>query len=257
MTPANTAPELDLTSPGRRNRLTVGFRSLLVIPQTIAVTVLGLVASAAIFVGWFAALATGRIPTWAWTFTAQVTAYQARVSAYQYLLVDEYPPFAFTAPDVTNYPVQLDLPEQGRLSRVKVLFRIILAIPATIVFTALNWGWIACGFFIWLAVLITGRTPQPVLDAVSAMLRYQLRYNAWLNLLTDKRPKELFGDKNPTAERRSATRPLVPSPGGRRLLIAFIMVGVLAYLGYNITNTLVIQPMLQDALLQQMQHMPR
>lgn len=257
MMPANTAPDLDLTSPDRRNRLTVGFRSLLVIPQTIAVTVLGLIASAAIFVGWFAALATGRIPTWAWTFTAQVTAYQVRVSAYQYLLVDEYPPFAFTAPDVTNYPVQLDLPEQGRLSRVKVLFRIILAIPATIVFTTLNWGWIACGFFIWLAVLITGRTPQPVLDAVSAMLRYQLRYNAWLNLLTDKRPKELFGDKNPTAERHSATRPLILSRGGRRLLITFIVVGVLAYLSYNLTNTLVIQPMLQDALLQQMEHMPR
>lgn len=105
--------------------------------------VLNVIAGFAVFVSWFAALATGRMPTWAWTFVARVTEYQARVSAYQCLLVDEYPPFAFSSPDVTNYPVQLDLPEQGRLSRIKVLFRLILAIPAIIVITALNWGWTA------------------------------------------------------------------------------------------------------------------
>lgn len=258
MLPANTALELDLDNPASQRRVTVAFRTLLALPQSIAAVALNIAAGFVVFLGWFVALATGRMPTWAWTFTAHVVAYQARVSAYRYLLVDQYPPFAFTAPDVRTYPVQLDMPEQGRLSRIKVLFRIILGIPANLMITALTWGWLACGFFVWLAVLITGRAPESVFNAVSTMLRYQLRFNAWFNLLTDKYPRGLFGDKDPTAvEERSTTRPLILSQGGRRLLITFIVVGVLAYLGYSLTNTFVLQPMLQDAILQQAQHIPR
>lgn len=198
MTAANTAVQLErLETPETRNRLTVFFRGLLVIPQTIACLALNIAFFFVMFVGWFAALATGRLPNWAWTFSTHVVAYEARVQAYQTLLVDQYPPFAFTSPAATNYPVRLDMPEQGRLSRVKVFFRFFMLIPTSFVMLALNWGWIACGFFVWLSILITGRTPRPVLDTASAMLRYLTRVNAFCAMLTDKYPTELFGDNNP------------------------------------------------------------
>lgn len=249
MTAANTAVQLELDSPEERNRVTVAFRGLLLIPQAIVNFALSIAAAFALFLGWFAALATGRLPNWVRTYVAHLTAYQARVSAYQFLLVDQYPPFAFTSPAVRAYPVQLDLPEPGRLSRAKVLFRFILAIPVSFVILALNYGWVVCGFFVWLSVLITGRTPKPAFDAISAMLRYLTRLNAWLGMLTEQYPRELFGDKYPeVVEQRSATRPLVLSRGGRRLLIAMIVLGALSYVAYTVTNDIMI--------IQQMQHMP-
>lgn len=101
--------------------------------------------------GWFAALVTGRMPVWAFTFTSGYVAYQARVQAYLYLLTDQYPPFSWTAP---HYPVQLDMPERGRLGRLAVLLRFVLAIPTVVMIGALTWGWNVVGFSVRLVMLL-------------------------------------------------------------------------------------------------------
>lgn len=249
MTPANTAVELELESPGRRNRATVAFRALLALPQSITAYVLSLAASGVVIVGWFAALVTGYLPDWARTFVADCVAYQARVMAYRYLLVDQYPPFAFTSSADTSYPVQLDMPAKGRLDRGAVAVRLFMSIPAGTLLHALLFGWLVVGLFVWLAVLIIGRTPQSVFDAVSAMLRYQARFNAWFYMLTDAYPKELFGDKQPTTVQRSATRPLIFSAGGRRLMITLAVVGAVAYVGYIVANHFSVLPAMVPRLV--------
>ena len=77
-----------------RNRLTVGFRFILVIPQLIVLSVLGLVAFLAVVIAFFAVLFTGRWPEGLRTFVVGVMRWSTRVNAYFYLLTDEYPPFS-------------------------------------------------------------------------------------------------------------------------------------------------------------------
>ena len=77
-----------------RNRLTVAFRLILVIPQLIVLSVLGLVAFLAFVIAFFAVLFTGRWPEGLRTFVVGVLRWSTRVSAYLYLLTDEYPPFS-------------------------------------------------------------------------------------------------------------------------------------------------------------------
>ena len=77
-----------------RNRLTVGFRFILVIPQLIVLSVLGLLAFLVFVLAFFAVLFTGRWPEGLRTFVVGVMRWSTRVTAYFYLLTDEYPPFS-------------------------------------------------------------------------------------------------------------------------------------------------------------------
>jgi hypothetical protein len=79
-----------------RNRLTVGFRLILAIPQLIVLFVLWIAATVVFIIGFFAVLFTGKWPVGLQQFAIKVFQYQVRVEAYLFLVVDEYPPFALT-----------------------------------------------------------------------------------------------------------------------------------------------------------------
>ena len=79
-----------------RNRLTVGFRFILAIPQLIVLFVLMLALAIVLIIGFFAVLFTAHWPEGLRMFAINVYQYQLRVSAYVLLVVDEYPPFALT-----------------------------------------------------------------------------------------------------------------------------------------------------------------
>jgi hypothetical protein len=78
-----------------RNRLTVGFRIILAIPQLIVIAVLWFAGAVVIFIAFFAVLFTGRWPEGMRNFVMNVFGWWLRVEAYLLLLTDEYPPFAF------------------------------------------------------------------------------------------------------------------------------------------------------------------
>jgi hypothetical protein len=78
-----------------RNRLTVGFRIILAIPQLIVISVLWFASTVVTFVAAFAVLFTGRWPTGMRDFVVNVFKWWLRVEAYILLLTDAYPPFAF------------------------------------------------------------------------------------------------------------------------------------------------------------------
>jgi hypothetical protein len=77
-----------------RNRLTVALRFLWVIPIGIFLWVMAIVASVVVVVGFFAVLFTGKWPEGMRRFLVGTARLSTRVSAYGYLLVDEYPPFS-------------------------------------------------------------------------------------------------------------------------------------------------------------------
>ena len=225
-------PVLDIFPPERERRWTVLLRLLLLIPQGIVVALLSIVAAIVVFIGWFGALFLGRLPEFAVSYLSRYLAYETRVEGYGMLLVDRYPPFAFDAPD---YPVRIEV-RPGQLNRFAVFFRLLLVIPAGIVQAVIYSGWTVCCFFIWVVVLVLGRMPQAAFQAVASVLRFKLRVEAYMYLLTSAYPKRLLGDQpgrdfDPAWGTASATRPLVLAGPGQALLVVFIVFGVLAQIG--------------------------
>lgn len=80
-----------------RQRLTVAFRIVLVIPQQVVLYFVNLAALVVLVIGWFAVLVAGRWPTGLRTFVTGWMRWTFRVNGYTWLIVDEYPPFGFQA----------------------------------------------------------------------------------------------------------------------------------------------------------------
>jgi hypothetical protein len=238
-------------------RVTVGFRIILAIPHLLYLVLLSIVGTFAAVAAWVAAVVTGRMPDGLGDFLGRIVQYATRVNAYVYLLTDKYPPFSL---DDTSYPVSVLLPPRGRLNRAAVLFRLVLAIPAGLLFQLVSSGVQPAMVLIWLIVLVAGRMPTPAFEAVAAFLRFETRLYAWLLMLTSEYPGGLFGDQPstaspdgpgpepaPAAMQAAPTAPSLPPPpppplpppptagpritrlvlskAGKRLLVVFIVLG--------------------------------
>ena len=81
---------------GPRDRLTVGFRLLFLIPHALVLFFLLCAWWVTTIIAWFAILVTGSYPAGLYEFGAGVLRWLIRVEAYGLLLVDEYPPFSMT-----------------------------------------------------------------------------------------------------------------------------------------------------------------
>lgn len=194
----------------RRNRLTTAFRLLLALPHLVLVGgpvagalswawrddsarhanwtadggALGLVAALAAVIAWFAIVFTGRHPVGLWTLAAFYLRWRVRAIAYTALLRDEYPPFGDG-----EYPVSLVLarPTMPR-DRLGVGFRLILAIPQLIALWAISIAWALTTAVAWLSILVTGRYPSALYQFAVGALRWNIRVEAYLLLLTDQYP---------------------------------------------------------------------
>ena len=98
MTPADPGGDpvrVDLSPQlENRNRLTVGLRFLWVLPAALFLMVVGIAAFFVLVAAFFAVLFTGRWPEGMRRFVIGASRLGVRVSAYWYLLVDDYPPFS-------------------------------------------------------------------------------------------------------------------------------------------------------------------
>lgn len=92
--PATEPALFAVSNPGERNRLTCGLRFIWIIPAAIVNAVILWIAEIVIFIGWFVVLFTGRWPEGMRNFVVGALRWNIRVSAYAFLLVDEYPPFS-------------------------------------------------------------------------------------------------------------------------------------------------------------------
>lgn len=86
--------EMRVAPPATRDRVSVGFRIFLLIPHIIILIFLGFAWLVTTIIAWFAILFTGLYPQSLYDFGVGVFRWQTRVTAYGYLLRDEYPPFA-------------------------------------------------------------------------------------------------------------------------------------------------------------------
>jgi len=233
-------PALDIPAPGRQRRWTVLLRWLLLLPQFVVVALLSVAAFFVTVAGWFAALVLGRLPEPIARFLGSVLAYQTRVAASETLLVDRYPPFAFDAP---GHPVRVEL-RRTPLNRLAVLFRLILMIPAAIVSGLAQSGWYAVSWVFWIIGVVLGRLPEPVFAATAAVVRYRMRFGAYVMMLTPAYPKGVLGDEPAPAdehasaavgapdlakESSSATRPLLLGTPAKLLVGLFLLLGLVGH----------------------------
>jgi Domain of unknown function (DUF4389) len=170
----------------QRSRLTTFFRLILVIPQIIVMAFYGFAAIVVVIIAWFALLFTGRWPQGMYDFVAGFFRYSTAVNGYCYLLTDVYPPFG---PDVDGYPVRLNIaPPKEKYNRLKVLFRIILAIPPYIISYAMSIVAQIGAFLAWFAIVALGRQPKGLQDMIVLGLSYQQRAYAYMALITEDWP---------------------------------------------------------------------
>ena len=207
--PGASAPVLvGFAGPARQNRGTVLFRAILAVPVLICLSFVRYAAWVVLVTGWLGALFTGRLPRYAASFLAAYQRWEVRTYAYLLLLTDAYPPFGFLDAD---YPVSVSI-GPGRLNRAAVLFRLLLVFPAWVVTTIL---WYGLGPIlmipVWLIVLVGGRMPQPLYEAIAACLRYWARTKAYWYMLTDVYPDGLFGD--PAGPAPGAAGPVFDAAG--------------------------------------------
>lgn len=201
--------DLEIDPPARQNRWKVGFRLVLAIPAFMLLSAffgtgwsqygssegeyqrVGLIVVAAVL-GWFFALARGRMPRGLRDLIAYGISYAAQVWSYLTLLTDRYPssdPLTAIGPlPARDDPIRLESSDDLQRNRLTVFFRLLLAIPHLIWLTL--WG--IAAFFAaignWFATLFTGTPPAGLHRFLSAYTRYQLHVSAYLNLIANPFP---------------------------------------------------------------------
>lgn len=199
---------LDVAEPVRQRRLGAAFRAVLVLPfALLAVTLVGVgggprlggysfyfslfaAVGAASFLGWFVAVALGRMPRGLRDLVLYCLAYTAQVEAYALFLTARFP----TAdPAIANVPpvdvaVPLRLDDDLRRSRVTVFFRPLLALPHVV--WSILWGSIVVLATIanWFVAVARGRPAEALHRFVSRFVRYQVHLNAFLYLAANPFP---------------------------------------------------------------------
>lgn len=200
--------EVTIPPPEQQPRLTIFFRGLLAFPALLVAGALagfaqggftyswiffgGGAAGAAALLGWFAALALGRMPTGLRDLAAYGLGYAAQFYAYAFLLTPRYPnsdPEGL-GPEwsLPNHPVRLELSDDGRRSRLTVLFRYLLTLPHIVWLTLWSVAASVAALLNWFVTLFRGRPAAPLHRFLAAFLHYNAQVSAFLYLVTNPFP---------------------------------------------------------------------
>jgi Domain of unknown function (DUF4389) len=181
----------------RRSRLTVFFRLPLTIPHLIWLTLWAALALLASIAQWFVTLFRGTPAAGLHRFLTAYLRYRLHVTAYLMLVGNPFPGFTGRA---GTYPLDLDVAGPERQNRWKTGFRIVLAIPAFLVDSALGGALFAAAVLTWFYALVKGSAPWGLRNLSAYALRYDAQTEAYLLLLTDAYPhaSPLEGEDTPT-----------------------------------------------------------
>lgn len=180
---------LVVTDDLHRSRLTVFFRLLLVIPHLIVLTLWGIVIWFVVVIAWVVSIFTGRVPDGLRNFIAMFLRYLTHVYAYLFLAANPYPGFTGDP----GYPVDVEIGPGGQMSRLTIIFRLFLAIPALIVLWVLGYVAEIVAFFAWFWALFAGKLHPGLRDVLTYYLRYNAQVFGYLALLTQRYPS--FSDE--------------------------------------------------------------
>ncbi len=177
----------------RRSRLTTFLRPIMALPHLLFAAAYMFAFYVVCIVAWFALMFTGRWPAGLYEFAGGFLRYLTRLSAYLYLGVDQYPPFS--GGEDNNYPVRVQIaPPLANYSRIKVFFRPVYAIVAIIIRYAMGIVLACASFVAWFVIVLTGRQPASLQNALRFALAYTAQADALIFLITETYPP--FGESD-------------------------------------------------------------
>lgn len=186
------------------NRLSTFFRIIVVIPWLIVAVIYSIAVLVTALIAWLAIIITGRYPQGLYDFNSGMLRFFARVNAFAYLQTDQWPPFGLGEEEA--YSVRAVIaPRAERQSRLKALFRLILALPLFIVSHAINLLVQGAFLLAWLTIVFRGYQPEGVHYILAFTIAWETRVGGYLLLLTDAYP--------PVGEdpQKQSTEALVPA----------------------------------------------
>jgi hypothetical protein len=159
---------------------------LLPIPHWIALFFVLIAAYCVVIVSWFAVLITGKYPEGMFNFVAGAFRWTNRVTAYSYLMTEEYPPFSLG--EEPQFPIRTHFQYPPKIARWRPLVQWLAAIPH---FVAL-W-FVAIGAFItfvisWFAILFTRTYPEGLYNFFAGYMRWNTRVLAYYLWMTEEYP---------------------------------------------------------------------
>ena len=170
-----------------RNRLTVFFRLIMIIPHAIVAMFYGIGAFVVVFFAWFAIVFTGRYPEGMYNFVAGYVRFAMRLNGYLFLVTDEFPPF--DGGEHPEYPIQVHIPPPPEsLSRLTTALRIFLLIPVYILYYVFSIWIQVVAIAIWFVAVFTGKTSEGLINAINFPMAFTARAYAYWLLLTDGFP---------------------------------------------------------------------
>lgn len=136
------------------------------------------------FLGWFAAIARGRMPRGMRDASVYAIGYGAQTTAYLLMLTDRYPDSTpdvrEPAPDRPTHPVAMRVDDDLVRPRLLVLFRLLLAVPH--LFWLALWAVpaAAAAVLAWLLALVLGRVPRFLHRFLAAFVRASSHLGAFV-----------------------------------------------------------------------------
>ena len=188
-----TAEQLPLAYPvqfgvdypqAERNRLTVAFRIVLVIPALIVLAVLNSTRALLFLPPLLLILFRNKYPRWWFDWNLELTRFLSRVNVYAALMDDRYP----STDEQQSVKLEIVYPDvRNELNRWLPLIKWFLALPHYFVLALLILTGVVCVLLAWFAILFTGRYPRGLFDFLVGVGRWNLRVMAYAFLLTTDR----------------------------------------------------------------------
>lgn len=181
--------QLEIDYPdGPLNRLSSFFRVIFILPVILVIAMIGDLLS---FPTLLMILFRQKYPRWWYDWNVALLNFSTRVTAYFFLLRDEYP----STDEEQAVHLVVPYPNvETELNRWLPLVKWILAIPHYIVSAFLGTVALIVLILAWFAILFTGRHPKGLFDFVVGVMRWSLRVQAYmLVLVTDRYPPFRIG----------------------------------------------------------------
>src|SRR5437588_8766777 len=159
-----------VTDDTRRWQVHVAFRYFTALPHFFWLGIWAwYVVPLLVVINWFVMLFRGRTVPFFQDFFAFFLRYTTHLAAYLTILADPFPGFMGRP---GSYPIDLVVPPLVRQSRWRIGFRIVLAIPALLLASALSGVLSAVATLGWFAAVFTARMPVGLRNLGVFVLRY-------------------------------------------------------------------------------------
>ena len=138
------------------------------------------------FLGWFAAVARGRMPRGLRDLGTYGIGYSAQSTAYLLLLTDRYPstdPRLAGPQELPPHPIRIEVNDDLSRPRLLVLFRFLLALPHFVWFSLWTILAVLASVVGWLIAPFIARLPRPLHRFLAAYVRYAAHVSAFIGLV--------------------------------------------------------------------------